>query len=265
MKDSGTHILEMESECHQRLKHILLEFLPKRHNLFVGVRDLLDPAVDALETCTLLSEMDTVDKRLEEAVVNFQPGKKRSILSLVSSGSPSSEKNKTVPRLEDFAPLAILDMEALRKSENVHEYSFLSIKKEDAWEPALAVITRQHCLHIYRLPADSAAVTRESSPVDQEFAIQSVLESGSPTQSVALLTCDVEQTECSLEILPCIEAESDSEETETDCKVHLRFPSAEEATEWLKDTQHLVAPQPEPEFEPVNELVIDVEIVQVRV
>ena len=99
----------------------LKDILPKRHDLFVGVRETLDPAVDALETTALLSEMAEVDKRLEQAVLNFQPEKKRSILSIVSSNPTSCDTPASVASLDDFSSLAEVGSQVLK--ENVHNYN----------------------------------------------------------------------------------------------------------------------------------------------
>lgn len=242
-----SEILEMENQCHQRLKQILLRFLPKRHNLFVNVRDLLDPTVDALETSAVLAEMNRYDQRLVQAVMQFQPEKKRSILSLVSSSTPSSDKAPRAPSLDDFSSLAAVDTEVLKKSENVHDYSIVKWKMDKHWVPALAVVTRQHFMHIYMLPKDIPVTFEETFSEQQETAVRTALESSSPIQSIALLSSTLDQSKKTVTISYQQDATDEDKSTE-DINVQLKFASAPEALQWLSATQNILVPT-EPEGE----------------
>lgn len=257
LSDVTTRILEMEGECHQRLKNILLGFLPKRRDLFTDVRGMLDPAVDALETSHLLWEMSEIDKRLEQAVVHFQPGKKRSILSLslVSATSSNNDKHSTVSSLDDFSSLAAVDAEALKKSENISDYSFVQIQTGEEWQNTLAVVTRQYFLHTYALPTKCFAVSNESPVDEQEFAVTSALKAGPPRTSVTLVSCTFAQVESCIEIrLPRETSALEGAEAEevVEAMVVLRFSSVEEATEWLVEMQKLCS-STETETEPKPE------------
>lgn len=247
LRDVTTRILEMEGECHQRLKDILFSFLPKRHDLFSDVRGMLDPALVALETSQMLSEMGDIDKRLEQAVAHFQPGKKRSILSMTlgSSTSASNDKSSTVPSLDDFTSLAAVDAQALKKSENVHEYGFVQIRAGKEWQHILAVVTQQNFLHTYVIPANFSGVSSESSIDDQELAVSGSLKAGPPGKSLSLATGTFEQAERDVEIRfpkdnPTSE-EADERTTETAIIV-LRFLSVEAATQWVAERRKLSAP-----------------------
>ena len=257
LNDVATRILEMECECHQRLKDILLGFLPKRHDLFRDVRGMLDPAVDALETSTLLSEMSEIDKRLEQAVVHFQPGKKRSILSisLVSSTSSANDKHSTVPSLDDFSSLAAVNAEALKRSENVHGYSFVQVQAGEKFHSVLAVVTRQHFLHIYSFPPNCTAVSNETSTDGQEIAVASSLRAGPPTFSLNLVPCTFEQVESSVEIRFQDDSVSEDGEGE-EATVAIRFSSEDAAMQWVVETEKLCTPS-EPHAEPKAETSVE--------
>eukprot|EP00977_Amphora_coffeiformis_P003685 scaffold710_cov171-Amphora_coffeaeformis.AAC.54 len=246
LKNLTVCILEMECECHRRLKDILLGFLPKRHNLFVGVCDLLDPAVDAFETSALLLEMGEVDKRLEHAVLHFQPEKKRSILSLVSSSSAAYEKRPSVPRLGDFASLAAEDTMIEKKSENLLSYSFIKSQEEDEWVKIMVVITRQHYLHRYLLSADILASLDGAPDDEMEGAARVALEKGTPLDSIALISCDFEQRGEYLEVRYENETLETEDET-TERVLNLQFATQEEASQWLSEANDL--------FDPVKDTV----------
>jgi len=232
LKDLTVSIFELERECHQRLKDILLEFLPKRHDIYVGVRDLLDPAVDVLETAAVLSEMGVIDTRLEQAVLYFQPEKKRSILSIVSSPSASYEKPPSVPSLCDFKSLAKVDNEMPEKVENVLSYSFVTRQEGDSWVSMMAVTTQQHFLHMYLLHADTPASLDGASADEVQAAVRFVLQNGTASDSIALISCDFEYHGERV----VIRYENETPETEketTERVLNFWFKSQEEASQWL--------------------------------
>ena len=268
LKKMTSRILEMEFECHESLKAILLDFLPKRHRLFVGIRDLMDPAVDALETYNLLAEMDKIDQRLEEAVVQFQPGKKRSILSLVSSTATPSEKNTVVPGLDNFASLTTMSMDDLKRNETVHDYQFLACKLDQEWETALVVVSRQHCLHIYPVADDVEAIQADETL--EARVIQTALASRSPVQSVALIACDAEQTDQHIKIVPRtkptnkdVKEQEEREETAKQWSVELCFADADQATTWIMGMQAAPEDSDEEESEEDEPEVAEAEVVRV--
>jgi hypothetical protein len=233
-----TRTLEMEGKCNVKLGGFLLDFLPKRHRLFSGMRDLLDPAVDALETFHFLSPMDDVDKRLQEAVEQFRPNKKKhgrsTIMQLVSSNH-TTETATQVPNLADFS--CMLGLEALTDSKQIYEFDFVQCKLQDRWESALVVLTCQHYVYIYVLPIENR-LTNGSSPIAQQEAAFCIAVEGPLVQSVALTECDFEQKDDVLELRPSVPEETNSE---TD-KICLRFYSAQENKQWLSLTQEHMNP-----------------------
>jgi hypothetical protein len=241
-----TRILEMEAKCNVKLGGLLLDFLPKRHRLFSGMRDLLDPAVDALETFSFLSAMDDVDKRLQEAVEQIQPSKKHgrsSIMKLVSSNSTTETVNQ-VPNLADFSCMP--GLEALTDSTQIHEFEFVQCKVKDRWESAMVVLSRQHSVYVYVLPIENR-LTNGASPIAQQEAAFCVAVDGPVVQSFALTQCDVEQRDEVLELRPTSPEENTTETSseipaESD-KVCLRFCNSQETKQWLSLTQEHMNPK----------------------
>lgn len=233
--DINSRIIEMEGECHQNLKKLLLEFLRKRHDLFVGLRDLLDPAVDALDSTGMLSSMGDVNKRLEQAFLHFQPGKKRSrIMSLVSSS-----ESVDVPALGALPSLPTVEREVLTKSRNVKSYFFAKCQIADSLESCLAIITRQNFLHVYSLPADESSTNLPSAAEEQEGAIDAALKANSPIHSVPLAMCRFDVAGRSVAISAFTEDSAGMEQNEKteESRFALQFETAEDASEWTSDAQ----------------------------
>jgi hypothetical protein len=195
------------------------------------MREMMDPAVDALETYNLLSEMENIDARLEQTVSQFQPGRKRSMFSLNLKATTTDEKNTEVPGLDEFESMTVMDMEELKKCENVHDFSMLEWKVNETWEPVLMVVSRQHVVHLYSLPSVTECNNDES---DEASVIRSALESFSgPTKSFALAASCAEQTDACLKFMP-----RDSDES--DDRVEIRFHDIDNATKCFLGMQKLL-------------------------
>lgn len=228
-------ILEMEGACHQRLKDLLLQFLRKRHELFVGMRDLLDPAVDALESADIVSSIEDMNKRLEEAFLHLQPGKKRSrrILSLVST-----TESLDIPSLSALSSLDEYD----NRSKNVRSYTFAGCLVDGAFERCLVIVTRQHFLHVYRLPTDSDLATEQNQSQENEesheVAVQAAMEAGYLFLSATLSSCGLRQMGSTVGIDPENDKTHHGEVDEADAfRIVLGFCDADEAADWLSGVE----------------------------